>query len=364
MGFPFRTELPRSRIARCRLQLAGSFVVVFLLSGSVAQVLAQSQSPTPVNSVVNSKVEDVPDVVRVDTTLVNIPVTVMNRQGRFVPNLRLEDFHVYEDGVEQRIAHFAAVEKPLVVALLLDTSASTRYRLEDIKAAAIAFIDQLRPDDQVMIIAFSDHVDVIAEPTTDHQLLRDAVLRSKSGNSTHLYDAVDLVLNQRFSRISGRKAIVLLTDGVDYVSVETAAGNLHAAEETDAIICSVQYDTFFDQTRITQWGSEIIRNTSRLYPPGLGREDYRRATAYLNDLAAKSGGEFFPAADLGNIRRAFSRIAEQLRSQYSLGYYPSKTTPETQPRILKVKVDRHGLTVRARRSYVYQPPKPPASPGP
>jgi Ca-activated chloride channel family protein len=328
--------------------------MMFFLCGLTSQTPAQSPSPTPV--------EDVRDVVRVDTTLVNLPVTVMNRQGRFVPNLRPEDFHIYEDGVEQHIAHFAEVEKPLVVALLLDTSASTSFRLADIKAAAIAFIDQLRPDDRVMVIAFSDQVDVIAEPTADHRLLRAAVLAARSGNSTHLYDAVDLVLNQRFNRISGRKAIVLLTDGVDHVSIESRAGNLHAAEETDAIICSVQYDTFFDQTRIAQWGSEITRNTTRLYPPGLGREDYRRATAYLNDLATKSGGEYFHAPDLGNIKHAFARIAEQLRSQYSLGYYPAKITSETQSRTLSVKVGRRGLVVRTRRSYIYEPPKPAVNP--
>ena len=306
----------------------------------------------------NSNDADPPDVVRVDTTLVNIPFTVMNRQGRYVPNLRLENFHVYEDGVEQRIAYFAEVEKPLVVALLLDTSASTRYRLEDIKAAAMAFIDQLRPDDRVMVISFNDWVDVLAEPTSDHQVLREAVLRAKSGNSTHLYDAVNFVLNQRLNRISGRKAVVLLTDGVDYVSLESRTSNLHAAEETDATICSVQYDTFFDQTDITLFGGEVRKKTSRLYPPGLGQEDYQRATTYLTDLAAKSGGEFYHAADLQNIRRAFARIAEQLRSQYSLGYYPANSTPEEQQRTIRVQVDRHNLVVRARRSYIYKPPKP------
>ena len=214
MGFPSQTKLARSRIAGAVLKRIAFAVVLFLLSGSAGKTPAQSPAATPVN--------DTPDVLRVETTLVNIPVTVMNRQGSYMPGLQREDFHVYEDGVEQRIAHFAEVEQPFLVALLLDTSASTRYRLEDIKAAAIAFIDQLRPDDRVMIVAFSDYVDVIVEPTTDHQLLREAVLKSKSGNSTHLYDAVDLVLNQRMNRIPGRKAIVLLTDGVDYVSVESA----------------------------------------------------------------------------------------------------------------------------------------------
>jgi len=344
------------RRAPARLRLVELAVAGLLLIGSASLSWAQTPSPTPGDRVANNE-GDASEVVRVDTTLVNIPVTVMTRQGRYVPNLRREDFHVYEDGVEQRIAHFAEVEKPLVVALLLDTSASTRYRLEDIKAAAIAFIDQLRPDDRVMVVAFSDYVDVISEPTNDHQVLRAAVLRSKSGNSTHLYDAVDVALNEKLNRVPGRKAVVLLTDGVDYVSLETRASNLHAAEETEAMICSVQYDTFFDQTDIRVWDKEVIKKTARLYPPGLGREDYKRATTYLTELAAKSGGEFYHAADLGNIRRAFARIAEQLRSQYSLGYYPANSTA-AQQRTIKVQINRHDLVVRARRSYVYKPLKP------
>jgi Ca-activated chloride channel family protein len=360
MAYSSQTESTRSRTIRYRLRLIAS-LAGFLLSGAVAATtLAQSPSPTPVPMADDDRA----DVVRVETTLVNIPVTVMNRQGRYVPNLRLEDFHVYEDGVEQRIAYFAEVEKPLVVALVLDTSASTKYRLEDIRAAAIAFIDQLRPDDRVMVVSFNDWVDVLAEPTNDHQVLRAAVSRAKSGNSTHLYDAVDFVLNQRLNKISGRKAVVLLTDGVDFVSQESRTSTLHAAEETEATICSVQYDTFFDQTDVTLFGGEVIKKTSRLYPPGLGQEDYQRATTYLTDLATKSGGEFYHAADLQNIKRAFARIAEQLRSQYSLGYYPTKSTPEEQQRTIKVQVDRNNLVVRARRSYIYKPPEPNGNPRP
>jgi VWFA-related protein len=331
-------------------------IVLFLITGSAAQILAQSPSPTPLNKV---NEDDVPEIVRVDTTLVNIPVTVTTRRGRYVPNLRLEEFHVYENGVEQRIAHFAEVEKPLVVALVLDTSASTRFRFEEIKAAALAFIDQLRPQDRVMVVSFSDFVDVVEEPTSDRNVLRAAVMRLKSGTSTHLYDAVDVVLNEKLNRISGRKAVVLLTDGVDNVSLESRVSNLHAAEETEAVICSIQYDTFVDQTDVMVWGMEVRKKTSRLYPPGLGGKDYKLATAYLTDLATKSGGEFYHAADMGNIKSAFARIAEQLRSQYSLGFYAGDSTPAGQLRTLKVKVDRKNLAVRARRDYVYKPARPP-----
>src|SRR4029453_17258739 len=98
------------------------------------------------------------DVVKVDTTLISIPVSVMDRDGKFIPNLSQNDFHVWEDGVEQRVAYFASTEKPFTVALLIDTSGSTRFRLEEIQDAAIAFVEQLRADDKVMVISFSDKI--------------------------------------------------------------------------------------------------------------------------------------------------------------------------------------------------------------
>src|SRR5258705_13770614 len=110
MTFTARTALPRLRLTPWPLHLLAFAVVIFSLSGSAAQALAQSPSPTPV--------EDVADVVRVDTTLVNVPVTVMNRQGRVLPNLRLEDFYFFEGGRGERIAHFSARGKPLGGALL------------------------------------------------------------------------------------------------------------------------------------------------------------------------------------------------------------------------------------------------------
>src|SRR3989440_6611800 len=95
------------------------------------------------------------DILRVDTTLVSIPVSVMDRAGKFIPDLRKEDFRIWEDGVEQQVAYFASTEKPFTVALVIDTSGSTKNKLEDIQNAAIAFVEQLRPDDRVMIVSFN-----------------------------------------------------------------------------------------------------------------------------------------------------------------------------------------------------------------
>ena len=190
---------------------------------------------------------DAGDVIRVNTTLVTLPVSVMDRDGRYVPNLRKEDFRLWEDGVEQNVAFFASVDKPFSVVLMLDTSGSTRSRLDDIQDAAITFVNQLRPDDQVMVVSFDDQVRVLTEFTSDRYRLRDAIRRTRPGDGTKLYDAVDLVMNQRLNSVAGRKAIVLFTDGVDTTSRHASyASNIRDAEELDALIYPVQYDTYMD----------------------------------------------------------------------------------------------------------------------
>src|SRR5207248_10501603 len=187
------------------------------------------------------------DVVRVSTTLVSIPVSVMDRQGRFIPDLRKEDFRIYEEGVEQKVAYFASVEKPFTVALIIDTTASTHFRMKEMQDAAIAFVNQLRPDDRVLVVTFDSDIRVLQEATNDRNALRDAIRRARTGGNTRLYDAIDFVIHQRLNQISGRKAIVLFTDGVDTTSKHaTYQDNMRDAEELDALIFPVQYDTYSD----------------------------------------------------------------------------------------------------------------------
>ena len=182
--------------------------------------------------------------MRVNTSLVTIPVSIMDRNGRYIPDLRKEDFRIFEDGAEQEVAYFGAIEQPFTVALLLDTSGSTEFKIEEIQDAAIAFVDQLRPEDSVMVIEFDDSIDVLSEPTGDRRQLRNAIRRARSGGGTRLYDAVDFTI-QRLNRIKGRKAIVLFTDGVDTTSRKASyESNVEDAEELDAIVYPVQYDTY------------------------------------------------------------------------------------------------------------------------
>src|SRR5215467_7015126 len=155
----------------------------------------QNQTPTGPEEV------DAGDVIKVSTTLVTIPVSVMDRDGRYVPNLVKDDFRIWEDGVEQDVAFFQSVDKPFSVVLMLDTSPSTQFRLEDIQNAAITFVNQLRNDDKVMVVSFNDHINVLTDFTSDRNKLHRAIQRSHTSDGTRLYDAVDMVINQQLSRI-------------------------------------------------------------------------------------------------------------------------------------------------------------------
>lgn len=341
-----------------------------------------AQSSTPVAS--NDADEEVGegDVLRVSTTLVSVPVSVMDRAGKYVPNLQQRDFRIFEDNVEQQVAYFASVEKPFTVALVIDTSGSTRFKIEEIQDAALAFVDQLRADDRVMVVSFDDKIRVLAEPTSDRYMLRNAIRQTRTGDGTKLYDALDLVINQRFNRIQGRKAIVLFTDGVDTTSKHASyQSTVRDAEELDALIYPVQYDTFQDMQgggggggggRGGSWpgGGRRTGNTTMDILIGIlgggsvgiggggggnigtSRADYERADAYLRDLAEKTGARQYRADSVYNISQAFGLIAEELRRQYSLGYYPKNGAQAGQRKQIRVRVNRPGLIVRARDSYI------------
>jgi len=330
------------------------------------------------------------DVVRVNTTLVTLPVSVTDRDGRYIPNLRKEDFHLWEEGVEQNVAFFSSVDKPFSVVLMIDTSGSTRFRLEEIQDAAIAFVNQLRQDDRVMIVSFDDEIKILSEFTSDRSRLRNAIRRTEPGDGTKLYDAVDLVMNQRLNSENGRKAIVLFTDGVDTTSRHASfASNVRDAEELDALIYPVQYNTYVDQMggggsswpsgggRWPNSNADVLgqilggvfgRGGGRSRRGGGGgrggggagssRNDYETATRYLHELAERTGARNYEADSTQNLTSAFAQIAEELRRQYTLGYYPKSPAQAGQRRQIKVRVNQPNLAVRTRDSYVFNPTGP------
>ena len=348
-----------------------------------------SQKPTDSKTAEPSAQQEVEagDIIKVDTTLVTIPVSVMDRDGRYVPNLRKEDFRLWEDGVEQDVAFFSSVDKPFSVVLMLDTSPSTQFRLEDIEEAAISFVNQLRPDDRVMVVSFNGEINVLADFTSDRVKLDRAIRRAHTDDGTRLYDAVDAVINRELSKVQGRKAIVLFTDGVDTTSRRaTYESNLQDAQELDALIYSVQYDTSGDVAGVTfpdpnDVFGQILggifgggRRSGGGYPRGgggyprggggyprggargTGRSDYELADQYLREIADSTGGRQYHADSLQNMSLAFANVAEELRRQYSVGYYPKRPGQPGERRQIKVRANEPNLAVRSRDSYVVNSP--------
>lgn len=296
-------------------------------------------------------------VERVSTTLVSVEASVLDRQGRFVPGVGRESFRLYEDGVEQEITYFEEVSRPFNVVLLLDASGSTRFRLEDIRAAANDFVSRLRPEDRVAVVEFDERVSVLSAPTADRRRVRDAISRTRTGDATRLYDAVHQTLNGLLRGVEGRKAVVLFTDGVDTASrLATHARNLEDAEEAGALVYTLQYDTF----SATQPAGLVFGAVTKINSPPCARNgrnevEAARATSYLSKLAEKTGARYFCADRLDDLRLAFSRIAEELGHQYTLAYYPARRGGEPGRRKIKVRVRLPGAAVRARASYVFRP---------
>lgn len=321
----------------------------------------ETESPT---QIIDSEKTDTAnpddDIIKVETNLITMPVSVYDRNGLYVPNLRQTDFKIFEDGVEQEIAYFGTSEKPFTVILLIDVSPSTEYKIDDIQQAAIAFVDQLKPQDSVMVIQFDERVSVLAETTNDRQKIYKAIKRTGFGGGTSLYEAVDLSLGKRLEKIEGRKAIVLFTDGVDTSSIRASyESTVREAEESEAIIFPIYYNTFLSNRGI---GTDGVMSA----PPALGipfpsggrgngssSAEYTRGKAYLTELAAVTGGRVFrPESTPGGLTAAFEAIAEELRRQYNIGYYPQITGEAGQRRQIKIRVNRPKLVIRSRDSYI------------
>src|SRR5229473_2082434 len=356
-----------------------------------------SQGTTNTRPQTNSSTEEVGegDVVRVETQLVSVPAVVTDRNGRPVAGLRAENFVVLEDGKTQRVTNFATTETPFEIALLLDTSGSTRDELGLIRDAANAFINALRPGDRVGIVGFNNAprngsplatVEVLSGLNSDRQALRAAIENLGTSNGTPFYDGLGRVADQVFrdpprEEMRGRRAVVALTDGVDSSSdsgYEDARAKLARAGLASFFIQVSTEDYVEDRLlkdcqddgRLTLSAKQLER-FRQLFVPQAQKEDYQDfcrlgqfermdisrqlynlARKEMSEMARASGGKAFAAGSVQEARAAFAAVANEIGTQYSLGYYPSNKARDG--RFRQIKVEMRGVkdtSVRAREGY-------------
>lgn len=300
------------------------------------------------------------DIIRVETDLIMIPVKVATKNGRAVPDIRQEEFRVFENGEQQEIAYFSSDDTPFSVALLLDMSYSTVFKLQEIQNAAKQFISELKPNDRVMIVAFAEKGRVLCDLTDNRTALRYAIEAAKVESGTSLYDTMDDVLNHRLANASGRKAIVLLTDGVDTTSKKaTLKGVLADLAESNVVVYPIRYSTYDDVQKSRRNDAEVrYDDDDRPYvvdtAPAKGErtEDYAMADEFMSEAADRTGGAVQRVSSRTNLAAAFSRIADELRKTYSLGYYPTGNRLPGSRNYIRVRIYRPDLVVRARETYL------------
>jgi VWFA-related protein len=332
------------------------------------------------------------EVIRIDSNLVSVPVIVSDRQNRYLPGLKVANFKLYDNTAEQKIVFFDAAEEPLNVALLLDTSRSTEGALKKIKEAARDFLKELRPQDRALIMTFDFAVHRLSSLTSDRKVLEKAVKQATVGEyfGTTLNDAVVEIIDKDFKPITGRKAIILLTDGEDAGSRLSAWELLDYAAEADAMIYSIYYESdpmrgpgngrgrgpgrggrrgrggiFGPRFR----GFLLTDAATGQFPQGrrdpnqrdrrgqrAERREERRleAVEFLTKLSEETSGRFYQS-DVSDLKQSFDSIVEELRYQYRLGFYPQ--VADGTIHTLKVRVDRPDAAVRSRRQYRTAPPK-------
>jgi VWFA-related protein len=266
--------------------------------------------------------------IKVESNLVNVLCTVTDRKGRLIPNLTKDDFIIEEDGKRQEIVSFSKEnELPLTLALLIDTSGSVREVLPAEKETAQAFINNiLTPRDLAMVIKFDKYAKVMQDFTESKRRMADAIdAVGKTGDGTALYDALILAARDHLAEESGRKAIILISDGDDEGSSHRLNDALFAAQSADSIIYSI---------------SNIIDGSQS----GKGPDTLKR-------LSGDTGGTVFFIRRSSDFKGIFDTITSELRGQYSIAYKSTNTARDGKFRNIKVLAKETSMTVRARKGY-------------
>jgi VWFA-related protein len=281
--------------------------------------------------------------LKVDVALINVQVSVVDKRGRFVPDLKKEDFLIEEDGRRQEITNFAREnEQPLTLALLIDTSPSVQPVFAEEKNTAEKFLQSiLGPKDLALVMGFDREVDLVQDYTDNPRQLIRAIDGLEIGGGTSIYDAIYLACKEKLADEAGRKAVIIMSDGEDTTSKVRLNEALVAAHRSDAVI----YGIFNAASRTAFSLGPYGRRGGGA--GGFGGGDI----ATLRKFSEETGGTTFAIGRENSFQKIFDQIAEELRSQYSLGYVSTNTLKDGRYRQIKVTARGSGYTVKARKGY-------------
>jgi len=286
----------------------------------------------------------------IESALVTVPAIVTDSQGRFVPGLKAGSFKLFQDGVQVPISMFLTSEDPVKIALMLDTSRSTTTVLKNIKKAARRFLRQMRPQDSAMVVSFDSDIQVLCPLSSDQRELQDGIESAKAaGSTTRMRDAILEIAQRRFRSISGRKAIVLLTDGQDHGSQISSADLVQAMAASSTLIYSIYYTVDPRELMKELTGIKPRRPYGRVGNSGWDDME-REAARYLRELSESSAGRFYQSS-VTEFDDAFRQISDELRAQYLIGFYPEKSKLDGNSHTLELQVLVQGASVRCRKSY-------------
>jgi Ca-activated chloride channel homolog len=256
--------------------------------------------------------------LRVDTTLVLIPVAVTDSQNRFILGLQKNDFQLFEDGVEQNVAIFSGEDAPLSVGLVFDESGSMGYKLRNSQAAIARFLKTMTAEDETFLVEFSDAAKMTVGFTASSEKIQDALTKAQPGGLTAMLDAVNISLDEMKNARNSRKAIVIVSDGGDNHSQYTATQIESLVREADVQIYAMG-----------------VFEPSLSF--GLTPEEVS-GPRLLSEIATQTGGRAFSASLTSDLPAVAARVAVELRNQYVIGYYPKNETKDGSYRHVEVKV--------------------------
>lgn len=310
----------------------------------------------------SANAQDPDDVIRTETTLVQLNIGVVDKQGRAVTSLTRNDFVVYEDGVKQSIQLFAPVDTPFSVVLLLDMSGSTINFRQQLKLASQRFLDALAPADRVAVIQFDKQVKSLTGFTEDRFKTAYAIEIANGKGDTYFYEALRYSLKELEKEGKRRKAIVVLTDGVDTLLRNADRTVVSKAQTDDEAIAAVKPHASEELIRVL---NAADRQGVTIYPLALPSGDPRRlamptpsqigmysaARARLQSLADRTGGRLNEIDKLQYMAQLYREVAASLRTLYTVGYQPKGDRPRGKWHEIRVEVGYTDLTARTKPGY-------------